>query len=205
MIMAEKTNEIDRVYTINLRRAWLNHPRAKRTKKSIRTIREFVMKHSKTAEVKLSKGINELIMSRGFKKPPGKISIEVKGDFAQVQAKLPGEIIVKKTEDKKGGITGLRDRLAGKESVSKEEIKKAVEEKVAEETTEEKVKEIVKKVEEREKKTEAKKEAPKKEVKKETPKEELKKEEPKKKEEKASEISKDDSKLKEKSSNEEAK
>ncbi|MBN2042490.1 MAG: 60S ribosomal protein L31 [Candidatus Aenigmarchaeota archaeon] len=181
--MAEKKSDIDRVYTINLRKSWVNYSRSRRTKKSINTIREFLQKHTKSAEVKLSKGINEFVMSRGFRKPPGKISIEVKGDFASVQAKLPGEVIAKKTQEKKGGIAGLRDRLSGKESpVTKEDLKKAVEEKVAEETTEEKVKEIAKKVEEREKKetadksTEVKKEAAKPEEKKETPKKEPKKE-----------------------------
>ncbi len=149
--MAEKgkTNDIERVYRINLRRAWLNHPRSRRTKKSISAIREFVLRHTKSADVKISGGINEYVMSRGFKKPPGKISIEVSGDFASVQAKLPGEVITKR-EVKKSGMGGLKERLMTKRGVTPKK-KEEIEEKAKEATSDEKIKEATERVAKEEK------------------------------------------------------
>lgn len=144
MIMADKPKEasFDRVYTINLRRSWLEAPRSKRANDAIKKIQKFVSKHTKSKEVKISKGVNELIFKRGFSKPPGKITVEVKGDRENVQVKMIGEIIIKKEEKKASkGISGLRERLGQKDTdEKKEKIKKAVEKAAAAETTPEKVK-----------------------------------------------------------------
>ena len=154
--MAEKTSDIERIYTINLRREWLKEPRSKRSNRALREIEKFLMKHTKSKEIKISKGINELVFSRGFKKPPGKIKVEVKGDFETVQAKLPGEVVARK-EEKKTRVAGLKERFMKKEGETeskKEELKKKVEEKIKETTSEEKIKEAAEKVkgEEKEKK-----------------------------------------------------
>lgn len=134
--MAEKANEIERIYTIPLRREWLKEPRSKRSNRALRTVKEFVRKHTKVKGIRISKGVNELLFSRGFKKPPGRIKVEVKGDFETVEVKLPGEVTVKK-EEKKKGIAGLRERLTGKPGEEKKEAEeKETEEK--EEKTEEK-------------------------------------------------------------------
>ena len=133
--MAEKANEIERIYTIPLRREWLKEPRSKRTNRALRTVKDFVKKHTKTMEIKISKGVNELLFSRGFKKPPGKIKVEVKGNLLKVEVKLPGEVTIKK-EEKKKGIAGLKERLTGKEPEKKEAEEK--EEKTEEEKEPEK-------------------------------------------------------------------
>ena len=124
MFMAEKT--IERVYTIPLRSEVKKEPRSKRSNRAIREIQAFVRQHSKAKEIKLSKGVNELIFSRGFQKPPGRIKVEVRGDIERVDVKLPGEAIEEKKEKKKTGIAGLRGRLAPKEE-GKKEAKKAKE------------------------------------------------------------------------------
>jgi ribosomal protein L31E len=121
MAEKEKTPSIERIYTIPLRKEWLKEPRARRTKRSILAIRDFVRRHTKSKKIKISKGVNELIFSRGFKKPPGRIKIEVHGDLETVQAKLPGEVIEKKEEKKKGGITGLKEKLTGRKEETKPE------------------------------------------------------------------------------------
>ena len=147
--------EIDRIYIIPLRTNYSKEPRSKRSNRALRKIKEFVRKHAKTKEMKISRGLNELIFSRGFKKPPGKIKVEVKGNLSGVLIKLPGEIIVKKEEKQKKGIAGLKERLTGK---TEEKKKSAVEEKVKEATSEEKVKEAAEKVKkEEDKKKEEKK------------------------------------------------
>jgi len=153
--MAEKTTEtkeMERIYTINLRRGWLKEPRSKRSNRARREIEIFLKRHTKANKIKISKGLNEMIFSRGFKKPPGKVKVEVRGDFETVQAKLPGEVIETKREEKKKGVAGLKERfMKTEEEKKKEELKKKVEEKVKEATSEEKIKEAVKKVKKEEK------------------------------------------------------
>ncbi len=135
---------IERLYTIPLRKEWLKEPRAQRTKRSVRTVRVFIKKHTKADVIKISKGVNELIFSHGFKKPPAKIKVEVHGDKSRVDVKIPGEVIIKKKEEKKSGIEGLKDRFAGKTGEDKKEIlKNAIQDKIKEETTNEKVKQAL--------------------------------------------------------------
>jgi len=157
--MAEKTktSEIERIYTIPLRREWLKEPRSKRSKRARGEVEKFLRKHTKSKEIKLSSGVNELLFSRGFKKPPGKIKVEVKGNFESVQAKLPGEVIEKEGK-KKTGIAGLKERFIKTEKEErKEESKKKIEEKAKETTSEGEAKETAEMVKKGEK-TEEKKE-----------------------------------------------
>ncbi|UCC92130.1 MAG: 60S ribosomal protein L31 [Candidatus Aenigmatarchaeota archaeon] len=137
--MAEKTktSDIERIYTITLRRDYSKGPRSKRSNRALRNVKEFVRKHTKTREIKISKGVNEFLFSRGFKKPPGSIKVEVEGSLESVQVKLPGEIIIKK-EEKKKGIAGLRERLTGKPGEEKKEEPKKEEKPKAEEKEEKK-------------------------------------------------------------------
>lgn len=160
--MVGKADEIERVYTIPLRRGWLKEPRPKRTKRAIRDITIFLKKHTKSKEIKLSKGVNEMIFSRGFKKPPAKIKVEVKGDFESVLAKLPGEVMPRKKVEKKGVAAGLKERFVKSEGETKkdkkEEMKKKAEDKIKEATSAGKTKETAEKVKKEEGKTEEKKE-----------------------------------------------
>jgi ribosomal protein L31E len=168
--MAEKTSEtkgIERIYTIPLRKGFLKEPRSKRSNRARREVEIFLKRHTKANKIKLSKGLNELIFSRGFKKPPGKVKVEVKGNFETVHAKLPGELTETKREKKKG-VAGLKERfMKTEEEKKKEEMKRKAEEKIKEATSEEKIKEAVEKVkkQEAEEKKPGKKEKKKKEFK----------------------------------------
>jgi len=158
--MAEKTSEakgIERIYTIPLRKSFLKEPRSKRSKRARSEVEKFLKRHTKSNKIKISKGLNELIFSRGFKKPPGKVKVEVKGDFETVQAKLPGEVIQKK-EEKRTRVSGLKERfMKTDEERRKDEMKSKVEEKIKEATSEEKIKEAVEKVKKEEAKEKEKK------------------------------------------------
>lgn len=149
------TEDIERIYTIPLRSSWLKEPRVSRANRSIRTIRVFLEKHTKAKDMKISKGINEMIFAHGFKKPPGKITVEVKGNRDLIQVKLPGEKIELKKAAPAKGIAGLRERLAGKAAEGKPKEEKAEEKKEAPET--EKKEEPKKEVKTEEKKPEKKK------------------------------------------------
>ena len=116
--------DIERIYTINLRKEWLKEPRAKRAKRAIKTVRDFVGRHTKAKEVKISKGINEMIFAHGFKKPPGKIKVKVKGDVSAVEVRLIDEPEEKKMEKKS---VSIREKISGKkpEEPEKEQPTKA--------------------------------------------------------------------------------
>lgn len=134
---------IERIYNIPLRREWLKEPRSRRSNRALMTVKNFVKKHTKAEEIKISKGVSDFVFSRGFKKPPGTIKVEVQGDLTKVFVKIPGEVIIKKEEKKKTGIASLKEKLTGKpeeekkEETPKEEDKtKEAEERAKKETKE---------------------------------------------------------------------
>jgi len=79
----EKAEEVEfveeRVYTVPLKKAWRT-PRPLRTPRAIRVLKEFVIRHMKAEEVKLSQEVNNFIWSRGIEKPPRRIRIRVGKD-----------------------------------------------------------------------------------------------------------------------------
>ena len=88
---------ITRVYTINLGRAWLT-PQHKRTDRVINMIREFAEKHMKSDEVKLDQDLNRQIWSRGKTNPPRKVRVKmVKDEDDVVTVSLYEEPVVTTT------------------------------------------------------------------------------------------------------------
>lgn len=67
---------ITRVYTINLGRAWLT-PQHRRTDRVVNMIREFAEKHMKSGEVKLDQDLNRQIWNRGKTNPPRKVRVKM--------------------------------------------------------------------------------------------------------------------------------
>ncbi|HKU49428.1 MAG TPA: 50S ribosomal protein L31e [Nitrososphaera sp.] len=67
---------LTRVYTINLGRAWLT-PQHKRTDRVVNMIREFAQKHMKSDEIKLEQDLNHQIWSRGKTNPPRKVRVKM--------------------------------------------------------------------------------------------------------------------------------
>ena len=76
--MAAEEN-ITRVYTINLGRAWIT-PVHKRTDRVVNMIREFAEKHMKSSEIKLDQDLNRQIWSRGKTNPPRKVRVKMVKD-----------------------------------------------------------------------------------------------------------------------------
>src|SRR5262245_61800313 len=74
--MATIEDNLTRVYTINLGRAWLT-PEHKRTDRVINMIREFATKHMKSDEIKLEQDLNRQIWSRGKTNPPRKVRVKM--------------------------------------------------------------------------------------------------------------------------------
>jgi len=92
--------KLERTYIIPLRKEWLKKPKYKRAKKAITAIKEFLVKHMKSSDIKLGKELNEAVWFRGIKNPPHKIKVNVvKDDEGKVTANLFG--VVAKEEGKK--------------------------------------------------------------------------------------------------------
>jgi large subunit ribosomal protein L31e len=77
--MATVEDNLTRVYTINLGRAWLT-PQYKRTDRVVNIIREFAEKHMKSDEVKLDQDLNRQIWSRGKTNPPRNVRVKMTKD-----------------------------------------------------------------------------------------------------------------------------
>ncbi len=151
----------EKIFTIPLREAY-DKPRTKRAKIAVNIVKDFLIKHMKSKNVRLGKSINENIWSRSIQKPPRRIRVHVVKEEDIVYCEL----------------LGIDIKTPSKEEVKKkEEKKKEKKEKIKEERKERRKKTIQ---EEMEEETKGKpKELP--EVKEEKPKEEPK-EEPKKEE-----------------------
>src|SRR5919112_6305244 len=74
--MATIEENITRVYTVNLGKAWIT-PQHKRTDRVINMIREFAEKHMKSSEIKLDQDLNRQIWSRGKTNPPRKVRVKM--------------------------------------------------------------------------------------------------------------------------------
>ena len=70
---------LTRVYTINLGRAWLT-PQHKRTDRVVNMIREFAEKHMKSSEIKLEQELNRQIWSKGKTNPPRNVRVTMVKD-----------------------------------------------------------------------------------------------------------------------------
>jgi large subunit ribosomal protein L31e len=103
--MATVEENLTRVYTINLGRAWLT-PEHKRTDRVVNMIREFATKHMKSDEVKLEQDLNRQIWARGKTNPPRKVRVKmVKDEDGVVTVSLyedvPASTEVPAAEEKK--------------------------------------------------------------------------------------------------------
>ena len=163
---------MERVYNVPLRKEFQKSPKWRRTKKAVKALREFIVKHTKSEEVKIGKYLNLELWKHGIKNPPHHVKVKAtkdnKGVVLVELAELPKEAILeikkaekeaKEKEDKKKAEEPKEEKPAEKEAKdsAKEEQKPA--EGKTEEPKDEKTEES-KKIEKEELK-ELKKEMPK--------------------------------------------
>ncbi|MFL6492239.1 MAG: 50S ribosomal protein L31e, partial [Nitrososphaera sp.] len=132
--MATIEENITRVYTINLGKAWIT-PQHKRTDRVVNMIREFAEKHMKSSEIKLDQDLNRQIWSRGKTNPPRKVRVKMVKDedgtvTVSLYEDLPAEVtptietpapVEKKEEDLKGPSEITTARVQSKEEEKKTE------------------------------------------------------------------------------------
>jgi large subunit ribosomal protein L31e len=84
--------ELERIYTVPLRNAYMTAPRPKRANRAIKEIKIFLARHMKSEEDKvwLDNPVNEAIWARGIQKPPRRIRVKaVRFDDGVVEVSLP--------------------------------------------------------------------------------------------------------------------
>jgi large subunit ribosomal protein L31e len=66
---------MERTYTIPLRRGTMLAPRTRRAKKAVNVLKEYLVKHLKTDQIKLSEKLNETIWQNGIRNPVMKVTV----------------------------------------------------------------------------------------------------------------------------------
>lgn len=134
--MATVEENLTRVYTINLGKAWLT-PEYKRTDRVANMIREFAQKHMKSEEIKLDQDLNRQIWSRGRTNPPRKVRVKMAKDedgvvTVSLYEDLPAgtaetSAITKEEEDKKPEAAAAAETTIAAAAGAKPEEAKAEE------------------------------------------------------------------------------
>jgi len=129
---AEPKIEIEREYTVPLRKGWLKVPKYKRANKAVKTLKEFIARHMKVYDkdlrkIKIEKDLNDEIRFRGMKKPPAKIKIKAKkydNNLVRVElVEIPKHIKFKRLREEKRKAV-LEKKAKAKKEEKKEEEKK---------------------------------------------------------------------------------
>ena len=130
--MASTTRE----YNVPLRQKFQTVPKYRRSKKAVTTMRDFIRRHMKSDDIKLSPNINMAIWERGIKYPPHHVKVIArKNDAGVVFVELAGKSIDEyeksfaKDEKKEAKKTPVQERVdklkqklgAGKEAAAGKE------------------------------------------------------------------------------------
>ncbi len=107
----------EKVYTIPLRKHWIKVSRIDRANTSVDFVKSYLLRHTKTEEIKISPLLNESLWVKGAKKPPAFAKIKVvKDEKGVVNAMLPEEKL-EVTEKK-----GLKHKLLRRKGVTESKI-----------------------------------------------------------------------------------
>ena len=114
---------LERTYNIPLRREWLKAPMYKRAKKAVLATKQFLVRHMKSEDIRLSNDLNHHLWERGIKNPPHHVAVIArKDDQGKVVATLAKPPVVQER------LVEKRSRLA-QDKKAKAQEKKAAEEK----------------------------------------------------------------------------
>lgn len=89
--MADKSSELERIYTIPLRKA-KHATRSKRADRAIRDVRAFLTRHMKSETIWIANEVNETLWSQGKFKIPSRIRVRAtRFDDGVVEVTLPDQ------------------------------------------------------------------------------------------------------------------
>lgn len=106
-----ETKTIERIYTIPLRKEYSKAPIWRKTKKAVKAVKQFLIKHMKSEDVKLGKALNEKLWKHGIRNPPHKVKVSVtKDDKGVVRAELFGVKAEQPTEEQKKEVAPKEEK-----------------------------------------------------------------------------------------------
>ena len=117
---------IERTYNVPLRKEFLKVPKHKRAKKAVTALKQFLVKHMKSENIKVGAYVNKEIWKRGIKSPPHHVKVNVTKDKeGLVNAELVGAPVETPKEEKETKeAKSKKDSSALSKKGSKEESKK---------------------------------------------------------------------------------
>lgn len=166
----EKKIVLERTYNVPLRKEFLKVPKSRRSKKALKALKEFLIRHMKSDKVKIGRHANMKVWQDGIRNPPHHIQIVAKkDDEGNVFAELVGAPVevVKEPPKKKAPAKETKEaKPEDKEDKIEAEFKKLEEKtvKIKDEKAQE-AKEIQKEEIDELKKEQPKQHAPKEEAK----------------------------------------
>src|SRR3989338_977192 len=102
MAKKESTPAIERTYNVPLRKEYRKAPNWKRTPKAVVALKEFLVRHMKSEDIRIGNDVNRLIWKHGIQNPPHHVKITAKkDDKGVVMVSLFGEPNKDTTEQKK--------------------------------------------------------------------------------------------------------
>ncbi|MBS3171921.1 60S ribosomal protein L31 [Candidatus Woesearchaeota archaeon] len=152
--------EIERIYNVPLRKEAMKVPKYVRAAKASRALREFLVKHMKSENVKIGRYLNQAILKNGRKNVPHHVLVKtIKDKTGIVKAELVGapeeKIPEKPVKEvaKKEEVRALMDKVDS-EAVKKEQQEEEKKKVLEQPTTEKKkigieIKELTKEQEEK--------------------------------------------------------
>ena len=124
---------LERTYNVPLRREFLKVAKHKRAKKAVTALKQFLVKHMKSENIKIGAYVNKEIWKRGIKSPPHHVKVNVTKDKeGLVNAELVGAPVEEKPEEDKKETKDLKKEDS--KSVKEEKPKKDKESKKEEKT-----------------------------------------------------------------------
>lgn len=119
------SQEAERVYTINLGKAWLS-PNNQRAKRAINMIKEFTKRHMKTEQIKIDQELSQAVWQRGIRSPPRKIRVKMaKSEDGYVMVFPYEEEVKPKTEEKEEKKAEKKSKETKEETQTEAEPKEA--------------------------------------------------------------------------------
>ena len=144
--MADKKAPVgeEKVYNIPLRRKFTPVARIFKTKKSVSAVREYIAKHTRATDIKISQQLNDKLWASGAKNPLKSVKVKVNVIEGIANARLPEEITLeeekKKFQEKKDEKKPEEKKEEDTEVKKDEQPIEAPKEEKAEEKPEEKPK-----------------------------------------------------------------
>ncbi len=115
----------ERTYTIPLRKGVMKSREYRRAKKAVSVIKDFIIRHSKSSDVKIGKHLNLKLWEHGIKNVPCRVKVDVvKDDKGTVTVELFGA--PKEVKKEKEAKKGKKEAAAAADKKPSEEVKEAV-------------------------------------------------------------------------------